>query len=193
MLPVLTVQPADSGLTPADRKYAARYLAQTQKTLLKEVKGLSDAQLAFRSAPDRWSIAECIEHIALTEAGLFQVVQGGLQQPAEPAKRAEIKVSNEEIIARLTNRTGKAQAPEFLKPTGRFGATAAALAAFQQRREASIAYVRETEDDLRNHFAFHPVTGVIDCYQMLILTAAHQMRHTLQIQEILADPAFPAQ
>jgi hypothetical protein len=54
-------------LTPADKDKALAYLESTKKDVLDATKNLSTAQWNFKSAPDRWSIAECMEHIAAAE------------------------------------------------------------------------------------------------------------------------------
>ena len=47
-------------LTAADREKAVQYLEQTRAGVLAATQGLSDAQMKFKSAPDRWSIAETL-------------------------------------------------------------------------------------------------------------------------------------
>lgn len=178
-------------ISKKERKFGIKYLTETKKDFLKAVKGLSEAQLNFKTAPERWSIAECIEHIALTETALFQMSQGALKKPAEPAKRSEIKVNEEQIIAKITNRSGKAQAPEFLQPTKKFPSTDAAIKNFTEQRDKIIMYLKSTQNELKTHFGAHPVTGTIDAYQVLILLSAHCKRHTLQIEEVKADANFP--
>ena len=54
-------------LTTADRERGTKYLAQTRDGIVAATKGLSEAQLKFKPAPDRWSVAETLEHIALAE------------------------------------------------------------------------------------------------------------------------------
>ena len=43
---------------------------------------------------------------------------------------------------------------------------------------------------MRNYVLQMPI-GSIDAYQMLLYISAHTKRHTLQIEEIKANPAFP--
>jgi uncharacterized damage-inducible protein DinB len=43
------------------------YLESTKKGVLDATKGLSEAQWNFQPAPGKWSVAECVEHIAATE------------------------------------------------------------------------------------------------------------------------------
>src|SRR5258708_2952180 len=56
-----------SDVTQTERDRALRYLADTRDNLKQVTKGLSDAQWKFKPAPDRWSIAEVVEHIAVVE------------------------------------------------------------------------------------------------------------------------------
>ena len=46
-----------------DRNRLIRYLTQTRNDLVSALEGLSEAQLDFKPAPERWSIAEIVEHI----------------------------------------------------------------------------------------------------------------------------------
>ena len=61
-------------LTAADRDRALQYLENTKQAVLNATAGLSDAQWNFKSAPDRWSIAEVMEHIAAAEDFLMGMV-----------------------------------------------------------------------------------------------------------------------
>src|SRR6266404_7119793 len=49
-------------LTQADREKGAQYLEQTRDGVVAATRGLSDAQMKFKSAPERWSVAETLEH-----------------------------------------------------------------------------------------------------------------------------------
>jgi hypothetical protein len=183
--------PVKRGITPEERKFALDYFQKTKDRFLKDVKGLSEAQLSFKADTSRWSVAQCIEHIALAESLLWQWTQGMLKQPAAPEKRTEIKYTNEKLIASTIDRSAKFKAPEQLQPVGKFPSTAAALQAYTARRDSTMAYVATTTDDLKNHFIVHPVFGTLDIYQAMLLLAAHSERHTLQIEEVMANPNFP--
>lgn len=180
-------------LTDAERKHALDLLQKTREDLIESVKGLSNEQLTYKPGPSRWSIAECLEHIALAETGIFQMEQGAMKAPADPAKRSEITVTDEQVVQILTNRSGKMQSPDIIKPTGRFPSAQASLQAFSQQREKVMDYIKTTPDDLRTHYWKHPATGTIDAYQTLLLIAAHMERHRLQIEEVKASAGFPKQ
>src|SRR5687768_2840224 len=142
---------ASSGLTDAERKQAIQLLQNTRDALVKKVGGLSEAQLNFKPDPNVWSVAECVEHIAISENNLFGFCQIALQQPADPSKRSEVKMSDEDIVNMITDRTSKMKTQEAFEPTGKFGSFDATLTEFKAKRDYNINYVRTTEDDLRNH------------------------------------------
>jgi hypothetical protein len=181
-----------STLTKEERDRAVEYLKQTEKDFLAATEGLSDAQWKFKAAPDRWSIAEVSEHIAIAEQTIWELVSGKIMKsPATPEKAAEAKGKDEIILTKVPDRSRKAQAPEQLKPTGRWATRAALVKDFEGKRAQEIAYLTETKDDLRNHFEEHPALKTMDAYQWLIFNGAHCKRHTAQILEVKADPNYP--
>lgn len=182
--------PAQSSLTEGERTAAISLLQRTRADLLTSVAGLTPAQLTWKADSSRWSIAQCVEHITLAEIGIFMQQQGAMQAPADPARRAEVKLTDEQVVQYLTNRKGKAEAPAIIRPTGRFPTVEAALQAFGQQRDKTIAYVQTTPDDLRTHYWKHFI-GLVDAYQTILLLAAHSERHRLQIEEVKATLAFP--
>lgn len=179
-------------LTPEERETALKSLQATRDAFLQSIAGLSEKQWTFKSAPDRWSVAEVAEHIAVSESAIFGLVQSKFMAgPATPEKRAEVKFTDDQILARIPDRSHKAQAPEFLKPTGRWPNREQLTKAFESERKATMEYVKTTQDDLRDHFGPHPALGTLDAYQWILLISAHSERHTKQIEEVKADPNFP--
>jgi len=77
-------------LTQADRDKGTQYLEQTRDGVVTAVKGLSDAQLKFKAGPDRWSVAETLEHIALAEDFIFQNVTANVMKAATRSKRLDL-------------------------------------------------------------------------------------------------------
>jgi len=179
-------------LTAEERTKAIEYLKQTQKDFLASIEGVSEAQWKFKAAPDRWSIAETAEHIAVTEQFIWELVTGKIMKsPATPEKRPEVKGKEEIIMTKIPDRSRKAQAPEPLKPTGRRATREALAKEFESIRAKEIAYVTETKEDLRSHFEEHPAVKTMDAWQWLIFNGAHCKRHTAQILEVKADPNYP--
>jgi hypothetical protein len=183
---------AATTLTKEERTRAIDYMKETQKEFLDAINGVSDAQWKFKAAPDRWSIAEVAEHIAVTEDMIWKLVsEKMMKSPATPEKRAEVAGKDELILTKIPDRSRKAQAPEQLRPTGRFATKDELAKAYDATRTAEIAYVRDTQEDLRDHFEEHPVFKTMDAYQWLLFNSAHNKRHTAQIMEVKADPNYP--
>jgi len=180
----------NTGLSDAERKYASGLLQESRQTLLTKVKGLTLAQLAFKADTASWSVAQCVEHIAVTENGLFGYAQSALKSPADPSKRDSVKLSDADVLKMITDRSSKFQAQDAVKPTGRFGDFQGALKEFTTLRNKNIGYINTTTDDLRNHYNDFPF-GKIDAYQTIIFMAGHCKRHTAQIDEIMQNPNFP--
>jgi hypothetical protein len=183
---------APTPLTAEERESALKQFQSTRDNFLRSIAGLSQKQWTFKSAPDRWSVAEVAEHIAVSESTLFGLVQQRIMQsPAAPEKREQVKGKDQMILEKMPDRSHKAQAPEFLRPTGRWATEADLTKAFEDSRKTTMDYIRTTNDDLRDHFFDHPVFGPLDGYQWLLLISAHSARHTAQIEEVKADPNFP--
>lgn len=63
---------------------------------------------------------------------------------------------------------------------------------FGESRARTIAFLNDTQD-LRDHAIDSPLGKKLDGYQWLLFIAAHSDRHTKQMLEVKADPAFPKQ
>jgi hypothetical protein len=177
-------------LSQAEKDRALQYLESTKKGVLEATKGLSDAQWNFKPAPDRWSVAEVTEHIAAAEDMLRGFTQEQvMKSPAVPVRAAETRKSDEAVLAMVPDRSHKAQAPDPLKPTNRFGSPAEAQKHFVESRAATEKLLKSTPE-LRAHLADSPL-GKLDGYEWILFIAAHSERHTKQILEVKADPNFP--
>jgi hypothetical protein len=99
----------------ADKEKARALLESSKKGVLAATKGLSEAQWNFKPAPDRWSIAECMEHIAAAEDFIRGMIEENVMKaPAAPDR--DIAKIDAGILANVPDRTAnKAQAPEPLE------------------------------------------------------------------------------
>jgi len=178
-------------LTPEERTKAIRLLQQTENGVFDAIKGLSDAQLNYKAAPDKWSIAECVKHIAAAEKELWAMAEPALTQAPNPEKRVDIKLSDDDLIKAVEDRTHKSKTFSALEPANSpYKTVPEALAAFKIGREKLIALVNNTKVDLRNHVLVLPV-GTFDTYEFILLIGAHSNRHTQQIEEVKEHANFP--
>lgn len=178
-------------ITEQERTYAVNFLNATEAGVFSAVKGLSDAQLKFKASPDKWSVEECVKHIATAEKTLLAMVEESLKKAPNPEKRAEIKFTDKDLVAAVEDRSHKSKTFAALEPANSNYATVAeALADFKTNREKLIAFMKSTQDDLRDHISVLPI-GTYDAYQFILLISAHTNRHTQQIEEVKAHANFP--
>jgi hypothetical protein len=181
---------ADVPLTTAERNYAIDHLNQSREKFLASVKGLSTEQLNFKSSPESWSVAECAEHIAISENNIFGMVEGVLKDPADASKRSEIKMSDSDLLKMIIDRSSKIKTSEAFVPSGKFGSFDGTIKESTAKRDAHIDFVKNTKEDLRNRVAKFPFASM-DAYQVILFMSGHTQRHTAQIEEVKANPGFP--
>lgn len=174
-----------------DKKYVLNYMKETRKAFLKSIK-VSDAQWNFKAAPEKWSIAETAEHIALSEKMLGDMVRNQvIKSPA--ATEAQLKeVAGKEAVVteKIPDRSQKAQAPAELQPKKTFATKAELIKAFETERKANIDFLNKNYDELRKHVGPSPV-GLFDGAQWELFLAAHSKRHTAQIEEVKQATGYP--
>ena len=172
-----------------EKDKALQYLESTKKMVQDSTKGLSEAQWNFKAGPDRWSIAQVLEHIAAAEDFIRGiVVEKVMLAPAVPDR--DLKKTDEAVLAMIPDRSHKAQAPEPIVPTNRFGSPEGAMKHFLESRTTTENFLKTTTG-LRDHAVDSPMGMKLDGYEFILLIAAHSERHTKQILEVKADPNFP--
>jgi hypothetical protein len=192
----LETAPSQS-LTAAELEQARFYLQLTRNYVVGSVKGLSETQWKFKPAPDRWSIAQNLEHMVfIHELVLGSILEKLATAPAPPADR-DCKLVDEIVIHQFPDRRNRFN-PEIPKPAGDW-TLAAALDRLFKNYERSVEFLESTPD-LREHVVEAPplkaatkgVYDSMDGYQWVLAAAAHNERHCKQILEVKSDPAFPA-
>jgi hypothetical protein len=177
-------------LTDLERQKALGLLNRSRQTLLDAVDGVTENQARWKPAPDRWSILEYVEHLAVSDDGLIAVIKRSLATSARPETEAERRERETKIKETPVPR-GANRAPEMLQPGGRFASLQEAVAAFLAARERSVEYARSTQEDLRSHFTDHNVLGPLDGYQWLMGNARHAETHAAHIRELRTMAEFP--
>jgi len=176
-------------LSQADLDRGLQYLETTKKNIVEATRGLSDAQWNFKPSPFRWSIAQAMEHIALSEDLLREMVEDQIKKAA-PAPDRDLKKTDDMVLEVIPDRSKKFQAPEQLRPTNHFGSPDAALKHFLESRAKTVELLKTTPD-LRAHAVDSGLFKKLDAYQRILFIAAHSERHTKQMIEVKADPKFP--
>lgn len=187
---ILTVTAAQGQqLSAADRDKGLAYLEKTRDGVVASVKGLSDAQMNFKSGPDRWSVAQVLEHIALAEDLLLTNITQNVMKAGPGTSDRDSAKTDAGVLATVPDRSHPLKAPEPLVPTGRW-TPEESLKHFLATREKTIEFLKATPD-LRAHVVNGPTGQPLDGYEWILLIAGHSERHTKQIEEVKADPKFP--
>lgn len=172
---------------------------ESRGRLLASIESLGEGQDVFRPGPDRWSIAEIVEHLSLVEgqiARLFHVMlskaeaAGASRDETEAAAPFAAPVSIEHFVEAL--REKKLQAPDRARPGGA-STLADSLARLEESRAAlhSLRPRLERIDGAALLYP-HPAAGPINAYQWLLFVGSHEDRHLLQIEALKQSPGFAA-
>jgi DinB superfamily len=176
--------------TAAERDFAAKHLAESRDRLIALVRRLSPTQMAYKPRPDRWSIAENLEHVILVEHRGRGFVENALKQAPDPARRSGYPGSTEGLVGMLRDRTHPRRGVEQIQPTGRWPHEEL-LTEFEAARGRTCDLLASTTADLHAYFSPHPLFGDLSCFQWLLVLAAHCDRHRAQSAEVIASEGFP--
>lgn len=176
-------------VTQAEKDRALQYLETTKRNLLEATKGLSEEQWNFKPAPDRWSVAQVMEHIAAAEDLLLDTTKEKVMTSPAGEPGRDFKKTDEAVLMMVPDRSHKAQAPEQLVPSNRFGSPESSLKHFVESRATTENFLKSAPG-LRDHVMDSPL-GKLDGYEFVLFIAAHSERHAKQINEVKADPNFP--
>ena len=180
---IVSAQSAE--LTPTERSHLVAHLEMTGSWLVDEVSNLSTEQLAFRPSPEVWNIMEVVEHLVVVGPIYWNDLQKALQ--GRPTKRI-LTSRDEDILWYGIDRTRREVAIPSERPPGALRDLSSALKTYRTRHAQLLDYVRTTRDDLRRYLVDRQLC---DAYPLALLISTHEQRHSRQIREIKANPAFP--
>jgi hypothetical protein len=185
----------DQPLTSAELGQAHLYLRQTRAGLHGATKRLSETQWNFKPAPERWSIAEIVEHVMVVQERVLGPISDQLTSAPPPPAGYDYNRVDALVIHNFPDRLVKFPSPI---PATLSGETPAeALHRFD--RNCNLLAESLAAPGLRNHaIDSAPLKGIskgeyglMDGYQWILAAAAHTERHTKQILEVVADASFP--
>lgn len=157
----------------------------TRARLVGAVENLTGEQLAFRPSPEKWTVAEQVEHLSITERRLARLLGKLVGKLEAGAAREERSAFAPVTVAEFVERSSREKytAPEEIRPTG--APLSDSLASLGDSRAALHALRARVErvDGTRAHFP-HPVWGSLDLYQWLAFVGHHEQRHLVQIEAL---------
>lgn len=182
---LLSEAPQAGPLTEVERQRLIAHLEMTERWLQDEVSQLTPAQLAFRAAPDAWSIMQVVDHLVVVGPIYWRDLQSAMKGPPTTVIRSG---TDADILWYGIDRTNREKAIPSEVPKGQFRDLRQGLDAIRQQHAQLRQYIRTTSDDLRSRVVERQGS---DAYQWALLISTHEQRHILQIREIKADPKFP--
>ena len=176
---------------------ARQYFDRTHRHVLDVTNALTEAQWHFKPAAEQWSIAENLEHLVAVQDRILSAVLPNMAEAPAPPQDRDYRAVDAIILEKITDRSVRAKAPEFLNPAGAL-APAQALERLGQNYRRLAEYVESTPD-LRGHHLESPPLRVVtngahtmmDGYQWAICVAAHDERHVRQMLEVKQSAGWP--
>jgi hypothetical protein len=184
----LTVRLSAAPMTDEDREHLLVHFEMTGQMLLEEVRGLSQAQLEFKPGPGRWSIRECVSHLAVAKPDYWSELMKAVQAPSDMKGRKSAN-TDADILWYGIDRVVHTKTGGGHEKVDTYKNLSEAMAKFQALRAKMIDYIKSSSDDLRSHT--FGKQEPIDCWQWMLEISTHSERHIQQIREIKADRNFP--
>lgn len=139
-----------------------------------------------RPSPERWSIAEVLEHLVRIETGVAKLfmMKGQTPPPDDVPVPAPEASSTPALGKRIRDRSQRIEAPERVRPAGTLSAESALTQLQAARAGLLSAFASANADALDRVTHAHPVFGPLTLRSWMALTSDHEARHAAQIDEI---------
>ena len=138
----------------------------TTKKLTRLVKGISSAKLRKRPAPDKWSVAEILAHLADVEIVIGWRVRSILGAPETPVQAYD---QNAWVIAGHYDKRDPRKSIELHRVV----------------REANLALLKSLSPDQWKHYGQHAERGQESIEHIVRMVAGHDINHIHQVERIL--------
>ena len=187
----LNAQPPEAW-SEKDRTYLVDNLRRSIDQINEATRNLTDVQWNFKPGPDKWSINQVVEHIAIWELLLQRDISLALSDPpkTELTKTACPDSSTLGFIMedKPHHSLDYTKPFSFTIPMG-LNDGSKNLLWLQKMRKEDADFVQNTKQDLR---VYYRGKGSESVHVLYILIFGHADRHLRQIMKIKADPAFPS-
>ena len=181
-----------TSITSKERKFAVNHFRDAKSDLLKSIKGLSSKQLEFKAGREKRSIKQCVFALSVAEKNYWELLGNAMKEPANPEKRSEIRIGDEQLINLIEDQNTALKFTEsFASEKHSYKSVSEAIENFKALRAEHIKYIKSTTEDLRNHVVRMPF-GWIDCYQVCLLIAANSNYQLQQIEKLKKARNFPS-
>lgn len=160
---------------------------------------LTPTQLNWKPSAERWSVAQCFEHLLTTNKGYFPPIEGVLagikptfwqRMPVLPGLAGRLLIKSLDPKS-----TRKIKAPQKFQPA-QSDISPSVIDDFVEQQRRIVEKMKATENlDLEKIIITSPVAAAItyslmDAYRIIVV---HEARHFQQAQRVTEEPAFPGQ
>jgi hypothetical protein len=176
--------------TEADKKLLLDNLIRSKEEILKETQGLSKKQWDFKESPDRWSINQIVEHIALWEILFMHEISRALATPPNatfPGAPDSVFFDQDPKGLKKNNALEYTKPFSFAVPLGNNEGKSNVTWLTTMRNE-SIDYITKETKNIRLQYDYCSGANV---HQYYIMIFSHTDRHLRQIKKVKAHPNYP--
>jgi hypothetical protein len=167
------------------------HLDDNRRVLRAAIDAVPAADRGRRPSPDRWSVAEVVEHLAIVEARVTARLAEGLDAapPAELPQGHAAQPVDRSLLNRVGNRTSRFKTGASSEPQGGIDTEAAWAAATSSRDAFRGLLERSDGRDVGGIVFPHPAFGPLSFYQWAVFLSGPDARHADQIREIAGELA----
>jgi hypothetical protein len=155
-------------LANAEGQDPVKLQSATNKKLTRLVKGVSTAKLRKRPAPDKWSVAEILAHLADVEIVIGWRMRSILGAPGTPVQAYD---QNAWVIAGHYEKRDPRESLELHRAV----------------REANLALLKTLSPDQWKLYGQHSERGQESVEHIVRMVAGHDVNHLQQVERILGS------
>lgn len=160
---------------------------------------LSPSQLNWKPSAERWSVAQCFDHLLTSNNGYFPIIEGVLaghkprlwqRMPVLPGLAGKLLIKS--LDPKSTRRI---KAPKKFQPA-QSDISPSVIDDFAEQQAKIVEKMKATEHlDLEKIIITSPVASAItyslmDAYRIIVV---HERRHFEQAKRVTDEPTFPKQ
>src|ERR1700730_10769188 len=134
-------------MTDEDREHLLVHFEMTGQMVAEQVRGLSPTQLEYRASPDRWSIRECVSHLAVAEPDYWRDLMKSVKAPPD-MKGKKSSNTDADIMWYGVDRVVHTKTGGGHEKVDTYKDLGEALGKFQALRGTMIEYIKTTNDDM---------------------------------------------
>ena len=159
---------------------------------------LTPSQLNWKPSAERWSVAQCFDHLISSNSGYFPIIDNVLagykptlwqRMPVLPGLMGKLLIK-----AMDPSSTRKVKAPKRFQPA-QSDISSSIINDFVDQQKQIVDKMKATEHlDLEKIVITSPAVGIViyslmDAYRFIVV---HEQRHFQQAKRVTEEPGFPA-